>query len=422
MEFLFDLAVIAVPFVIAIGVLRDRLLGIEVVVRRTLLYGALTGLVIAVYAATTATIAAAVPEGSAPQLLAAALIAVGLLPARSRLQAVVDRIVYGERRDPVGAVTRLGSQVMQTDAAEPLPTVLAALVEALRTPYAALRGTDGVLVAERGILPAAGAVVVLPLRVGGRPLGDLALATRRGECSLPDPDQRLVDALLPLVALVVHVSRLNAEVETARRRAVLTGLAERDRIRRDLHDGLGPALSGVALGLEAAETALRSGDNPTATLLSTATARGPRRGRGRAADHRRAAAVRSRPAGSGHGSTAARRVDHPTIRGPAPGAHRRTRPPPAAAPRHRTGRLPDRRRGPDQRRTTFRGQLLHPADHVRRRPDRRDRRRRSRSARAGPQRGRPGLDAGAGRSARGSLHLDNGQGTRVAAHLPLEPS
>lgn len=265
---LFDLAVIAVPFVIAIGVLRYRLLGIEVVVRRTLLYGGLTGLVVAVYAATTAALSTAIPEGSAPQLLAAAVIAVGLLPARSRLQAVVDRIVYGERQDPVGAVTRLGSQVMEANAAEPLPTVLAALSASLRTPYAALRGTDGVLVADRGTLPAGGAVVVLPLRVGGRPLGDLVLAARRGERTLPGPDRRLVDALLPLVALVVDVSRLNAEVETARQRAVLTGVAERDRIRRDLHDGLGPSLSGVALGIEAAETALRGGDHATAAGLA----------------------------------------------------------------------------------------------------------------------------------------------------------
>jgi signal transduction histidine kinase len=65
------------------------------------------------------------------------------------------------------------------------------------------------------------------------------------------------------------VSRLNADLEAARERAVLTGLAERDRIRRDLHDGLGPSLSGVALGLEAAETALRSADQATATALTT---------------------------------------------------------------------------------------------------------------------------------------------------------
>ncbi len=265
---LFDLAVMAVPFVIAVGVLRYRLLGIEVVVRRTLLYGALTGLVIAVYAATTAAVSTAVPEGFAPQLLAAALIAVGLLPARSRLQDVVDRIVYGERRDPVGAVTRLGSQVMDTNPAEPLSTVLTALVAALHTPYAALRGTDGVLLADRGTRPAAGELVVLPIRVGGHPLGELVLAVPRGERTLPHPDRRLVDALLPLVALVVHASRLNAEVETARQRAVLTGLAERDRIRRDLHDGLGPSLSGVALGLEAAQTALSTGDHATAAGLT----------------------------------------------------------------------------------------------------------------------------------------------------------
>jgi signal transduction histidine kinase len=265
----FDLALISVPFVIAIGVLRYRLLGIEVVVRRALLYGALTGVVIAVFVGVTAALSTAVPEGWAPQLVAAALVATCLLPARAQMQGLVDRVVYGDRRDPIGAVTRLGAQVMETKAAEPLREVLAALAAALRTPYAALRDSDRTILAQSGLAPPSREVVAVFLRFGGQPLGELLLATRSGERRLPTPDRRLVDALLPQVAFVVYVSRLNADLEAARERAVLTGLAERDRIRRDLHDGLGPSLSGVALGLEAAETALRSADQATATALTT---------------------------------------------------------------------------------------------------------------------------------------------------------
>jgi signal transduction histidine kinase len=267
-ELVFEIALMAVPFAIAVGILRYGLLGIDIVVGRALLYGALTALVIVVFVGVTAAVSAVVPNGPAPQVVAAALVATGLMPARSWLQHVVDRLVYGERRDPVEAVTRLGEQVMSAEDDEPLPWVLTAFAQSIRAPYVALRGTDGTIVAAHGRPVAEGEPTVIPLRYAGTSIGDLVLGMRPGERSLPATDRRLADALVPPVAFVVLLSRLNADLESARERAVLTALAERDRIRRDLHDGLGPSLSGVALGLEASETAMRSDDPVTAAALT----------------------------------------------------------------------------------------------------------------------------------------------------------
>jgi signal transduction histidine kinase len=262
----FRLALLAVPVAIVVGVLRYGLLGIDVVVRRTVLYGALTALVVVVFVGVTALLSAAVPEGPMPQVLAAAVVATCLFPVRTRLQRLVDRLFYGERSDPVGALTRLSSQVMDAEAA-PLPGVLASLADAVRSPYVAFRANDGALRASAGV-PVAAATLVVPLGYAGAPLGELVVTARPGEHSLPAADRRLVEALAPQVGFVVHAAHLNDELETARRRAVLTGLAERDRLRRDLHDGLGPSLSGVALGLEASQTALAGGDTATATGLA----------------------------------------------------------------------------------------------------------------------------------------------------------
>jgi signal transduction histidine kinase len=76
----------------------------------------------------------------------------------------------------------------------------------------------------------------------------------------------MIEALAPHVAVVVRAVQLNGELERARLRVLAAAEAERGRLRRDLHDGLGPSLSGVALGLEAAQTALGS-DLPLAVEL-----------------------------------------------------------------------------------------------------------------------------------------------------------
>ena len=73
---------------------------------------------------------------------------------------------------------------------------------------------------------------------------------------MDETDARLVVALAPHLAVVVRSQRLTEELARERERVTAATLAERDRLRRDLHDGLGPSLSGIALGLQAASTAL----------------------------------------------------------------------------------------------------------------------------------------------------------------------
>lgn len=80
------------------GVLRYRLLGVEVVIRRTLQFAVLTLLVVAVYAAATAAMSALVSDATGSRVVAAAAVALVLLPLRDRLQTWVDRLVYGARR------------------------------------------------------------------------------------------------------------------------------------------------------------------------------------------------------------------------------------------------------------------------------------------------------------------------------------
>jgi signal transduction histidine kinase len=90
----------------------------------------------------------------------------------------------------------------------------------------------------------------------GVPQGRLVVGPRTQGEPLDRADLRVVQALAPHVALATRASALTAELDRSRGQVIAASLAERDRLRRDLHDGMGPALSGLALGLDAAESLL----------------------------------------------------------------------------------------------------------------------------------------------------------------------
>jgi signal transduction histidine kinase len=256
-----------IPVAIAVGVLRYGLLGIEVVVRRGLVYGALTAAVIGVYLLVTTVAGARLDRGPLPGVVAAALVAVGLTPLRDRLQRGVDRLVYGDRRDPMRAVTRLGDRMAAAGETDLLPTVLATVTDAVRAPGAAVLAPDGSVLASHGADPDGCGGELLGLRVGGRDLGLLRITPRTPGESYSDGDRRLLAALAPQVAVVVRALELAEALEAERDRVVAATGQERDRLRRDLHDGLGPSLSGVSLGLQALQDAQTARDTAVAAQL-----------------------------------------------------------------------------------------------------------------------------------------------------------
>jgi signal transduction histidine kinase len=246
-----------IPLAVVIGVLRYGLAGIEVVVRRTLLYGTLTGLVLLVFVAITASLSSVMPSGAGPEVLAAGFVAIGVVPLRDRLQRGVDRFVYGDRGDPLAALTRLGTPLGLAADEALVPEVLSAVTASLRVPGAEIVGEGGTratvgLVGENP--------VEVPLVMGGADVGVLRLAPRAGEKELPAADRRLLEGLAPLVAAVLHAVELADALRVEQERVVAATETERARLRQELHDGLGPSLTGIGLGLEALESRVGASD------------------------------------------------------------------------------------------------------------------------------------------------------------------
>jgi two-component system NarL family sensor kinase len=252
--------VTAIPLAVAIGILRYKLFDIELVINRTLVYGTLTVCIVIGYVAIVSGLNALISRQGISGLLAAGLVAAGAQPLRLRLQRRADRWVYGDRSDPYAALTRLGERLQGTLAPdEVVQTVVDSVAEALRLRYTAVefdRDDSVEIAAAHGEL-GTGDVRRLPLIYNGVTIANLVVQVAAGR-ELSGPDERLLDDLAQHAGPAVHAVRLNADLQLSRERLVTAREEERRRLRRDLHDGLGPALAGMALKLDAARS--RAGD------------------------------------------------------------------------------------------------------------------------------------------------------------------
>jgi signal transduction histidine kinase len=248
----FGWMLIALPVAVAIAVLRYRLDGIDVVINRTLVYGALTAVVVGMYVFVVGYLGAvfAARGDLTISLVATGLVAVAFAPLRDRLQRGVDRLMYGQRAEPYAALSRLGARLESTLAPESvLDTIVQTVRESLRLPYAAVSVADDAetdrVAAEAGA-PVPG-TVRLPMLYRNETVGELVLGLRPGEAGFSPADLRLLSDLAREAGVAVSAVRLTADLQRSRERLVTTREEERRRLRRDLHDGLGAQLAGLTV-------------------------------------------------------------------------------------------------------------------------------------------------------------------------------
>jgi signal transduction histidine kinase len=242
-------ALLVVPIFTYIAIVRHHLYDIDVVINRTLVYGALSACVVGIYVLAVVALGALFQaQGNLPvSLLATALVAVLFQPLRSRLQRGVNRLMYGERDDPYAVISRLGRRLEATLAPEVvLPTLVETIAQALKLPYAAILLNEG-----EGFRTAAtygsplGEPETLPLVYQREEIGRLVLSPRAPGETFSDADRSLLEDLARQAEVAVHAVTLTTDLQHSRERLVATREEERRRLRRDLHDSLGAQLAGL---------------------------------------------------------------------------------------------------------------------------------------------------------------------------------
>lgn len=196
-------------------------------------------------------------SGSPSVGILAALGAISALtfhPLEIALHGVVDALLFGVRPDPLGAAAQMADQIGE-DPEQALRAIRAALV----LPYAAIE-LDGRVVAASGDRVTATREVALTVGTddAGRPVGGtLVVGLRPGDLSLGD-DETVLRLVGQILAQTLRARALAADLRESRGQVVDALEEERRRLRRDLHDGLGPRLSGIAFTADAARNSLRA--------------------------------------------------------------------------------------------------------------------------------------------------------------------
>jgi signal transduction histidine kinase len=280
-----------IPLSIGIAIFRTQLWDIDLLINRTLVYGALTASVAGIYILIVGYFGALFQTSGnlLISLLATGLVAVLFQPLRARLQRAVNRLLYGERDDPYGVISRLGQRLEATLAPEAvLPAIVETVAQALRLPYVAIalqQGDELTIAAEYSdketrrpgdqetrregdISPSPSLPFSLALVYQGDQIGRLILSPRAPGEAFSPADRRLLDDLARQAGIAAHAVRLTSDLQHSRERLVNAREEERRRLRRDLHDGLGPQLASVTLKLDAARNLLEHNPTAAGTLLT----------------------------------------------------------------------------------------------------------------------------------------------------------
>jgi two-component system NarL family sensor kinase len=269
------LAVASLAVSVTIGLVRPGLGDVDALVAWTLTTAGVAGVVVAVDVALLWALDGVMGDRLDQREVTLLVLVFAVLvygPLRAWLGRGVRRLLFGRRSDRYDAVSALAARLEASGSLdEQLPTLAAAVAETFKVPFVRVEVVapdGGLLSATHGREPAE--VQTFDIAYHDTRVGRLVLPVLGVRAMLSRRDQGLLVDLVRQAAIAIRAGLLASEVQESRERLVLGREEDRRRIRRDLHDGLGPVLGGVALRLDAAGNAVEADPDRARELVRLA--------------------------------------------------------------------------------------------------------------------------------------------------------
>jgi two-component system NarL family sensor kinase len=256
-----------------VNALRDRPGRFHGVAHEVISWLLLSGAILVVYVGVVGGVAVLLrrEQTIASLLGATAIVAILADPVRRRIRHAADRLVWGARDDPLEVVRGVVEHVGADSGDELLPALAASLQRDLRLDFVAIDVSDANVPdgwrREAELGPETTYTRTVELDQHGEVVGRLVVGWEYGPM-LRARDEHVLTELVGPLGLAVGWVRLAADLRRTSVAVVSAREEERRRLRRDLHDGLGPALYGVSMGLRTALRQIVRSDADDALLPS----------------------------------------------------------------------------------------------------------------------------------------------------------
>ena len=256
---------LSLPLAAGIALVAPRIVDVRAVMERLTVAALMFALTAAAYIGTESAIVTVTGEipPSGIRVLIVVGVAAGFHPVMRWVRASVNEMLFGGPADPVRTLTLLGSRLA---AGSSPPDWLDTLRVALAAPGVALRNGEQVI-ATSGDL-AGSPTAHTDLRAGTTHVGQLVVALATDDPRLARATEVVLSLVSVPLAQALHAARLTEDLRVSRGQAVTALEEERRRVRRDLHDGLGPMLTGIAYGTDAVANLLHTNPGEASEMLN----------------------------------------------------------------------------------------------------------------------------------------------------------
>jgi signal transduction histidine kinase len=279
-----------VPIACALAILRYRLYDLDIVVRKTVIYATLVGLIVVLAGlallVTGAFVVGPISNASIAIFGAGVVVGVLFIPLRRVATRVADRAVYGKRATPYEVLAQFSDRMADTYASDDVLSRMAQVLgsgtgasaarvwlrvggelrpDAVWPPGAP--ATPPVATAADALPPLPDVGYAVEVRHQGELLGALSVAMPPDDPMTPSRE-RLVNDLASQAGLVLRNVRLIEELRSSRQRLVAAQDEERRKLERNIHDGAQQQLVALSVKLRLAEAMVGKDPDKERALLS----------------------------------------------------------------------------------------------------------------------------------------------------------